>query len=115
MKNHDQDPNKPREFWNLGDVFFEIGNSFFEGKDCPEDNSLAAIWFGLAAASGHGGAHVNLGLMLGEGRGVPTRFHWALNVAGVIAKQGDEQAMKAVEQILLLEKFNFGDAGSTVH
>ena len=115
MSNNEPDDNWVPKLWNLGDVFFEIGNSFLVGKDCTMNNCVAAIWFGLAAAKGHTGAQINLGLMLGEGRGLPTDFDWGLNVAGAIAREGDEGAIKAVELILLLSKLDSDDNESIIH
>lgn len=102
MISYDFDAKKSTSHWNLGDVFFDIGLSFFEGKDCQQSDHLAAIWFALAAAKRNTGAQINLSMMLGEGRGVPVNVDWALNLAGVIANSGNQGAMRVVEVILEL-------------
>lgn len=49
---------------------FELGQTYEEGKDVPQDDAKAAEWFRKSAEQGNMQAENSLGVMYAVGRGV---------------------------------------------
>lgn len=67
---------------------FNCGEKCLSGKNFVQSNSLACVWFMLAADEGHAGSQCNLGYMYQEGRGVPQSDAEAIRWFKLAADQG---------------------------
>ena len=81
---------------NLGEIFFAICSSLFQGEDCDKDERLAAIWYAFAAMNGNLSAQTNLALMLLEGRGIPHDYDAGISLLSDASKAGLKEASEAL-------------------
>jgi TPR repeat protein len=70
-----------------------LGLLYYRGsRDVQRDDAMAAKWFRLAAERGDAVAQFNLGVMYGEGQGVPQDHAKSAKFYRLSAEQGNPQA-----------------------
>lgn len=71
---------------------FNLGVSYANGENVPQDDTLAAIWFRKAAEQGLAVAQCNLGVCYVFGKGMPMSAHVAADWFHKAAMQGEVTA-----------------------
>lgn len=81
----------------------ELGHLYWQGKDVPKDDKMAALWYHKAASQGYAAAQYNLGVLYEQGRGVSQDSEQALLWYRRAAERGNE---RAAERLAALERQN---------
>lgn len=71
---------------------YNLGHSYSNGENVPQDDMLAAIWYRKAADQGLAEAQCNLGVCYALGKGVPMSAHVAVDWFHKAAMQGEVNA-----------------------
>ena len=78
---------------------YELGDSYYEGKQTPKDLNQARQWFEQASLKGNADAQNRLGNMFFRGEGVPPNNIQAYIVLKMAAINGNDEAMDTADLV----------------